>query len=195
MPTVESSAEIRAPREALYALTQDYHVRLEWDPFLRDLRFRGGAAAPAPGVRVWVRAWNGLGMEVEYVTVRPPERVAVRMTRGPFFFASFGGTWLFHAVDGERTRVVFRYGFKTRWPWLRPVLDRLLAAVFRRDVAARTRALKARRRAHRPPPARRRRSGRTFLIRGTPFEPVTGPENAFARRWKRGRTVTGAEGG
>jgi len=60
MPVVESSGEIRAPREALFALTQDYYVRLEWDPFLRGLRFLDGATAPAPGVRVWVRAHNGL---------------------------------------------------------------------------------------------------------------------------------------
>jgi uncharacterized protein YndB with AHSA1/START domain len=142
MPVVEAAAEVRAPREALYALTQDYGLRLAWDPFLRGLRFLDGAAGPAPGVRVWVQARNGLSMEVEYVTVQPPERVAVKMVRGPVFFESFGGAWLFERLGEDRTRVVFRYGFRTRWPWLRPVLDRAVAVVFGRDVRARVAALK-----------------------------------------------------
>jgi hypothetical protein len=104
MPVVESSVEIRASREALFALTQDYYVRLEWDPFLRDLRFLDGATGPAPGVRVWVRARNGLSMLVEYVTVAPPERVAVKLVRGPFFFESFAGAWVFHAGRGPHPR-------------------------------------------------------------------------------------------
>ena len=142
MPVVESSAEIHAPREALFALTQDYYVRLEWDPFLRDLRFLDGATGPAPGVRVWVRAKNGLSMRVEYVTIVPPERVAVKLVRGPFFFESFAGAWIFHDAGEGRTRVTFRYGFRTRWRLLRPLLDRAISAVFTRDIAARVHALK-----------------------------------------------------
>lgn len=101
MPVVEREIQIDVPRDAVFALTQDYYLRLEWDPFLRDLRFLDGATAPAPGVRVWVRARTGLQMQVEYVTVDPPERVAVRMVDGPFFFQTFAGTWLFKPV-GER---------------------------------------------------------------------------------------------
>ena len=142
MPVIERSVVVRAPREALFALTQDYYLRLEWDPFLRALRFMDGATAPAPGVRVWVRARNGLGMLVEYVTVLPPERVAVRLVRGPFFFESFAGSWIFHPEGDGSTRVVFRYGFRTRWPLLRPVLDRAISAVFGRDLRVRVRALK-----------------------------------------------------
>ncbi len=75
MPVIERSVEIRAPREALFDLAQDYYVRTEWDPFLREMRFLGGARAAAPGVRVMVRARNGLSMEVEYVTVVRPDQL------------------------------------------------------------------------------------------------------------------------
>lgn len=142
MPVVEREIQIEVGRAAVFALTQDYYLRLEWDPFLRDLRFLDGATGPAPGVRVWVRARNGLQMQVEYVTVDPPERVAVQMVRGPFFFQAFAGTWLFKSVSETSTRVVFRYGFRTRWRWLRPILDRVIAAIFARDIAARVKALK-----------------------------------------------------
>ena len=142
MPVIERSVEIRAPRGALFDLAQDYYVRSEWDPFTRDLRFLDGATEPAPGVRVRVRARNGLSMEVEYVTVKRPERVAVRITRGPFFFENFAGSWVFHDAGEGVTRVVFRYSFRTRWSWLRPVLDPVISAVFGRDIAARVRGLK-----------------------------------------------------
>jgi hypothetical protein len=142
VPIVEQQIRIDASRAAVFALTQDYYLRLEWDPFLRDLRFLDGATGPAPGVRVWVRARNGLQMQVEYVTVDPPERVAVRMTRGPRFFENFAGTWLFKTATDGSTNVVFRYAFRTRWPWLRPILDPLISAVFARDIAARVAALK-----------------------------------------------------
>jgi ribosome-associated toxin RatA of RatAB toxin-antitoxin module len=142
MPVVEDSLTVHAPIRALYDLTQDYYLRLEWDPFLKELRFLDGAAAPAPGVRVWVRAKNGLAMTVEYVTVQPPERVAVKLVKGPFFFESFGGAWLLRDEGGGRTTVTFRYGFKTRWPLLRPLLDRAISLVFTRDIRARVRALR-----------------------------------------------------
>lgn len=142
MPIVERAVEIAAPPAALFALTQDYYLRREWDPFVREMRFRDGATDPAPGVRVWVRAWNGLSMEVEYVSVQPPHRVAIKLVRGPFVFENFAGSWLFQPGDGGRTRVVFRYSFTTPWPRLRPLLDRVIAAVFSRDIAARLRGLK-----------------------------------------------------
>jgi ribosome-associated toxin RatA of RatAB toxin-antitoxin module len=141
MPVIERSVEIGAPRGALFDLAQDYYVHTEWDPFLREMRFLDGATEAAAGVRVRVRARNGLSMEVEYVTVVRPERVAVRITRGPFFFENFAGTWLFRDAGGGVMRVVFRYSFRTRWRLLRPLLDPAISMVFGRDVAARVRAL------------------------------------------------------
>lgn len=142
MPKVSSSVLVSAPREAVFRLTQDYHLRKAWDPFVREMRFLDGAVAPEVGVRVWVRARNGLAMTVEYVSFRPPKVVAVRMTDGPAFLRVFGGVWRFEDVAGSATRVTFEYGFRTRWRWLRPVLDRAVGWVFGRDVRARLKALR-----------------------------------------------------
>ncbi|WP_434420661.1 hypothetical protein [Nannocystis pusilla] len=57
------------------------------------MKFRGGAGEAAVGVRVWVRARNGLAMEVEYITVNAPEQVAMKMTEGPWLFRQFSGAW------------------------------------------------------------------------------------------------------
>jgi hypothetical protein len=142
MPTFDCSIVIRADRATVFALTQDYAGRLSWDPFLRVARLLGGATAPAVGVRAWCAAWYGLGMETEYVTFTPPTVTAVRMTRGPALLASFAGSWRFEDAGPGTTRVVFRYHLKARPRWLRPLLEPLLAAVFRRDTRLRLDALK-----------------------------------------------------
>lgn len=142
MPVVEESLLIRAPQQALFDLAQDYRLRLTWDPFLRDLRFLDGAREAAVGVRVWVRAWTGLTMTVEYVVVDRPEVAAMKMVEGPFFLRQFAGSWRFRPHPGGPTEVIFRYVFETRWGRLRWLFDPIVGWVFGRDVRERLRGLK-----------------------------------------------------
>ena len=142
MPTVQASLEIDAPVAELFALAQDYGLRLEWDPFLRDMRFRDGATEAAVGVRVWVRAKNGLAMEVRYITLKPPVQVAMTMVEGPRIFRQFSGAWLFKETSPARTGVTFRYHFATRPQLLSPLLDPVVGRVLTRDMEGRLRGLK-----------------------------------------------------
>jgi hypothetical protein len=142
MAAVEHSITVHARPEDLFALTQDYTLRLRWDPFLREARLVGGACRAAPGVRAWCVAWHGLGMETEYVSFNPPRVAAVRMTRGPALLASFAGSWRFAEAGPGRTRVCFRYRLAARPRWLRRVLDPLLRTVFARDTARRLLSLR-----------------------------------------------------
>src|SRR5579875_106262 len=91
------------PRGAAAALPP-YGRRLAWDPFLRVARL-AGADEPGVGMRAWCVACYGLGMETEYVSYRPPEVVAVRMTRGPCLLRRFAGSWRFREVAPGVTRV------------------------------------------------------------------------------------------
>lgn len=142
MPIVEDMITINAPAADLFALSQDYALRRAWDPFVRGMRFGNGARAAAKGVRVWVRAWNGLTMEVEFTSFRPPTSVAMKIVRGPCLFRQFAGTWLFHQRAGGRTEVTFRYFFTARGQWLAWFSEPLIAWIFRRDVQGRLRGLK-----------------------------------------------------
>ncbi|WP_437683245.1 type II toxin-antitoxin system RatA family toxin [Sorangium sp. So ce131] len=142
MPTIQSTAEIDAPARDLFVLSQDYGLRLEWDPFVRELRYCDGAAEPAVGVRVWVRAKNGLAMVVRYITVNPPEQVAIALVEGPPVFRQFSGAWLFKALAPRRTQVTFRYHFAARPRILAPVLEPVMKAVLRRDIDERLAGLK-----------------------------------------------------
>ncbi|WP_437300892.1 type II toxin-antitoxin system RatA family toxin [Sorangium sp. So ce426] len=142
MPTIQCTAEIDAACDELFALSQDYALRLEWDPFLREMRYRDGATEPAVGVRVWVRAKNGLSMEARYITLNPPEQVAITMVEGPQIFRQFSGAWIFKALSPQRTRVTFRYNFAARPQALAPVLEPVMAGVLRRDIEQRLAGLK-----------------------------------------------------
>lgn len=142
MPTFEHSIEISASRPVLFSLTQDYSQRLNWDPFLKEARLVGGADQPGIGVRAWCVAKTGMGMETEYVSFNPPERTAIKMTRGPAILKSFAGSWVFEAKGENRTRVIFRYHLAASPQWLRWILEPVLKLVFSRDTKKRLEALK-----------------------------------------------------
>ncbi|MDQ3031764.1 MAG: SRPBCC family protein [Myxococcota bacterium] len=141
MPTFERSIEVPASRDALFWWMQDYARRLEWDTFLTEARLIDAERA-AVGVRAWCVDRAGRGMETEYVSFRPPERVAVRMTKGPWMFRSFAGSWAYQAIDAERTRVVFRYHVEAR-PRLGWLTDAILGRVFAREMAERLETLRS----------------------------------------------------
>lgn len=142
MPKVEGSIIIDAPAASLFALSQDYVLRRAWDPFVRDMRFRGGATEAGKGVRVWVRAWTGLTMDVEFTSFRPPSSVAMKMVRGPWIFRQFAGTWLFNQMADGQTKVIFRYFFAARGHCLARFTEPIMTWMFRRDVRSRLQGLK-----------------------------------------------------
>ena len=132
------SIEVAAEPVVLFDLTQDYDHRLDWDPFLKEAKLLGGAEVPGIGVRAWCVARNGLGMETRSVSFNPPGACAVEMTRGPWFFRSFSGSWRFDPVGPGRTRVTFTYSLVGR-----PVLlSGILRFVFARETSRRLEALK-----------------------------------------------------
>jgi hypothetical protein len=141
--TFEHWIVIAATPAELFALTQDYGRRLQWDPFLQSAELLGGATAAGIGVRASCVAHSGLGMETEYVSFNPPRSCAVKMTRGPRLIGSFAGSWRFEEVDPVHTRVGFRYHLRARPFWLSWLLTPIVGWVFARDTRKRLVALKA----------------------------------------------------
>ena len=142
MPIAEGTIEVIASQEDVFDLAQDYDLRLEWDPFLKKIRFRDGVSAGDVGVKVWVRAKNGLSMEVIYLTFDRPRSVAMKMTDGPRMFARFAGSWRFQSQTESLTAVTFRYNFETKWPALRALLNPVIRRVLTRDIRRRLEGLK-----------------------------------------------------
>lgn len=135
---LRQTIEVVAEPAVLFDLTQDYSHRLGWDPFLKEAKLLDGAEKPGIGVLALCVAHNGFGMETRYVSFNPPGACAVEMTRGPWFFRSFSGSWRFDGMEPGRTRVTFIYSLVGR-PAL---LSGLLRFIFARETRRRLQALK-----------------------------------------------------
>jgi ribosome-associated toxin RatA of RatAB toxin-antitoxin module len=103
--------------QVVFDYTQDYSNRLTWDTFLKKADLINGATKAGKGVKAYCVAHNGLGMETEYVTFSPPKVTAITMTRGPYLFKSFSGSWTFKELSPTQTEVMFLYSFKLRFPF------------------------------------------------------------------------------
>lgn len=108
---------VNSSRESIFDYTQDYANRLKWDTFLKKAELIDGATAAGVGVKANCVAKNGLGMITEYVSFNRPEGTAVKMTKGPFMFKSFAGSWKFNQLDTNTTEVSFIYSYELRWPF------------------------------------------------------------------------------
>jgi ribosome-associated toxin RatA of RatAB toxin-antitoxin module len=97
--------------------TQDYNNRLKWDTFLKRAELIDGATQADKGVKAYCVAKNGLGMVTEYVSFNPPKATAIKMTKGPYMFKSFLGSWTFKEINNTQTEVIFLYSFKLRFPF------------------------------------------------------------------------------
>lgn len=146
MPTAATSILIEASSDAIFALLHDYERRTEWDPMLRAAYLLDGAAEAGRGVssrccaRWWLGGWE---MDTVYVSFRPPQVAAVKMTCGPAFLASFAASIRHEAIHSAQTRVTYTYHFEPRPAWLGPILIPIFNRVFYRETQARLRALKA----------------------------------------------------
>jgi ribosome-associated toxin RatA of RatAB toxin-antitoxin module len=111
------SITIQAAAEKVFDYTQDYSKRLVWDTFLKRAELIEGAVKAEKGIRAYCVAYNGLGMETEYVSFTRPKVTAVKMTKGPIMFGSFLGSWTFKEISNNETEVIFLYSFSLRFPF------------------------------------------------------------------------------
>lgn len=139
MPVVEAVTTVPVPPDLAFAVSQTTApVRYRWDPFVRRQHFVGGAARPGKGVRTYTRSRHGLTMVSEYVSFAPPTNVGMKMVRGPWFFEMFAGGWRFAPADTPgHTVATWRYSFRCRPGFLRPVLDRVGVWLLGRDIRRR----------------------------------------------------------
>ena len=108
---------INSTQEIVFDYTQNYDKRLSWDTFLMEAKLIGGATKADKGVRAYCVAKMGLGMETEYVSFSRPKVTAIKMTRGPFLFKTFSGSWTFNEFNQGITEVIFLYSFTLRFPF------------------------------------------------------------------------------
>lgn len=103
--------------ERVFDFTQNYSYRLRWDTFLKKADLVEGAKTADKGVKAYCVAKNGIGMVTEYITFNRPRVTAIRMTKGPYMFSSFFGSWTFKELSDSKTEVIFLYSFSLRFPF------------------------------------------------------------------------------
>lgn len=126
---------INASAEQIFDYTQDYSQRVKWDTFLKRAELMGGATEAEKGVVAYCVAKNGLGMETEYVSFKRPTTAAIKMTKGPYMFKEFLGSWNFKELDNRCTEVTFLYSFLLRFPF--NLLSGLIKTNLHRNVKQR----------------------------------------------------------
>jgi ribosome-associated toxin RatA of RatAB toxin-antitoxin module len=109
--------EIKCSPEFAFDYTQDYKQRLAWDTFLKRADLIEGATTAGKGVKAYCVAKNGLGMVTEYVSFNRPRATAIKMTKGPYMFKSFLGSWTFKEIQPNLTEIIFLYSFQLRFPF------------------------------------------------------------------------------
>ena len=108
---------INCSPETAFDYTQDYSKRLTWDTFLKKAELINGATEAGLGVKAYCVAKNRLGMETEYVSFNRPKATAIKLTKGPFMFKAFLGSWTFKELENNNTEVIFLYSFQLRFPF------------------------------------------------------------------------------
>ncbi len=108
---------IAAGQSFVFDYTQDYTQRLSWDTFLIKADLVDNAMVADLGVKAYCVAKNGIGMETEYVSFNRPKVVAIKMTKGPYMFKAFLGSWTFKKITDKETEVIFLYSFSFRFPF------------------------------------------------------------------------------
>lgn len=108
---------INCTPDIVFDYTQDYGNRLNWDTFLKRAELMDGALAAAVGVKAYCVSRNGLGMVTEYVSFNRPKATAIKMTKGPFMFKDFLGSWTFKDAGSSMTEVIFLYSYTLRFPF------------------------------------------------------------------------------
>ncbi len=127
---------INKKAEFVFDFTQNYNNRLKWDTFLKKADLMDGATIADKGVSAYCVAKNGMGMVTEYVTYNRPKVTAIKMTKGPFMFKSFLGSWTFKEIASDQTEVIFLYSFSLRFPFtiLRKYIKKNLQANVRQRL-------------------------------------------------------------
>lgn len=131
---------IDKPADVVFDYTQDYTTRLNWDTFLRKADLMNGAASAAKGVKAYCEAKNGLGMVTEYITFNRPKATAMQMTKGPYMFNTFLGSWTFKELNPLKTEAIFLYSFTLRFPF--NIVAPVIKLILQRNVKMRLSDLK-----------------------------------------------------
>lgn len=132
MASCNFSVDIEAPIETVWLLTQSPARRPEWDYRIIKAELVD-ASAPQKGAkfRSIGRLFGPFQLEMEYVTVEPNQRSAVRLVASKGIpFKSGGGSWHYKDLGNGRSRFSTNIRMKTNRSWFGNIADRYILEPF-----------------------------------------------------------------
>ena len=142
MKTIRHQITIATTPEQLFDLTQDYHRRLEWDPYLIAAQLLNGAENAGMGVEALCKNRVGSAMITRYISFDRPRVAAVTMTKGPLVLKKFSGAWNIRYVSDGVSMLIFTYNFELKGGILGRLLLPFASAYFSAEMKKRLLALK-----------------------------------------------------
>ena len=142
MPTVTGSTIISSAIENVFDTSQDYSIRLKWDPYLRQAKLLDGSSEIKPGTRVYCENKKGVGITVSYVTFNRPAQTAVKMEGDFPLIKNFAGSWNFRKLNDNNTEVIFKYYYEAKGKIFNKIIEFFVGRMLRRDIQIRLTGLK-----------------------------------------------------
>lgn len=142
MKTIKRSIEINSSQNNVFEITQNYHVRLEWDSYLTEARLLGDSQSASIGKESYCKNKLGMVMISKYISYKSPDVAAVKMIKGPGILKKFSGAWNVKSIGVEESLVTFTYNYELNGKIINKLFGSISAYFFGWEMKVRLNYLK-----------------------------------------------------
>lgn len=144
MPHGSIKAIMPVGAEQVFELLHNYDLRLKWDTLLSRAELcEPWKQAEQGAVSVCTGRWylGRIAVATEYVTFKPGQVAAVKMTNQPWPFETFAASIRHEPLDEGRSSIEYQYHFTARPRMLQWLLHPIIARLFHWETSKRLAAL------------------------------------------------------
>ena len=142
MKTIKRSIEINSSQNNVFEITQNYHVRLEWDSYLTEARLLGDSQSASIGKESYCKNKLGMVMISKYISYKSLDVAAVKMIKGPGILKKFSGAWNVKSIGVEESLVTFTYNYELNGKIINKLFGSISAYFFGWEMKVRLNYLK-----------------------------------------------------
>ena len=142
MKTTKRSIKINLSQNYVFEVTQDYYIRLDWDPYLNEARLLGNSQNAGIGEESYCKNKLGMVMVSKYISYKSPDVAAVKMTKGPRILEKFSGAWNVKSTGIGESLVIFTYNYELKGKVFNKLFAPISALIFGWEMQVRLNNLK-----------------------------------------------------
>tara|TARA_R110002124_G_C8659746_1_gene490154 strand:+ start:139 stop:594 length:456 start_codon:yes stop_codon:yes gene_type:complete len=142
MKTTKRSIKINLSQNYVFEVTQDYYIRLDWDPYLNEARLLGNSQNAGIGEESYCKNKLGMVMVSKYISYKSPDVAAVKMIKGPRILEKFSGAWNVKSTGIGESLVIFTYNYELKGKVFNKLFGPISALIFGWEMQVRLNNLK-----------------------------------------------------